>query len=339
MFNFNEYSLFQNRYFSSSVTNLTNSSIDPNYISGLTQSDGSFFVTIAKNSKSKFGLRIRPTFSITQDLDSLLVLEKIKNYFNCGYITINQKTYSAEFVVKSIPDLQNFIIPHFNKYPVFLSKQSSFLTMVLIIDILVNKDHYDKNVFGKMIKLIFSMNEVTNRTIDQERSLFEFIGIDYYDYQIEKPNIIDYPLNDQFLIGLIDGDGSFNISFKANKKIQFGFHITQDQASLNLLKKIQDLFNCGSINEKKTANYIRYQIDNINLIYTVLIPFIDKYIFHTNKAIHYNIFKEVCHLIYNNSNPSNNDLLKIIDLAYNMNKDGKRRKMTKEEYIAKYFVN
>lgn len=50
------------------------SDIDPYYITGLVQSDGSFFVTISKNKKSKFGIRIRPHFTVTQDLDSLFVL-------------------------------------------------------------------------------------------------------------------------------------------------------------------------------------------------------------------------------------------------------------------------
>jgi hypothetical protein len=42
LFNNNNY----NKYFSSSVINMTDHSIDPHYISGLTQSDGSFFVTL-----------------------------------------------------------------------------------------------------------------------------------------------------------------------------------------------------------------------------------------------------------------------------------------------------
>jgi len=47
---------------------------NPNYISGLVQADGSFFVTISKNPKSKYGLRIRATFTITQNLDSIPVV-------------------------------------------------------------------------------------------------------------------------------------------------------------------------------------------------------------------------------------------------------------------------
>jgi|SRR6185312_2928026 hypothetical protein len=52
-----------------------------NVLIGLLLSDGSFFVTVcflknthSKNPKSKYGLRIRATFTITQNLDSIPVV-------------------------------------------------------------------------------------------------------------------------------------------------------------------------------------------------------------------------------------------------------------------------
>ena len=81
----------------------------------------------------------------------------------------HQKTYSAEYVVNSAAQPLNIIIPHFNKYPLHLSKQHSFLILVSVIDILTNKAHYDKDIFAKPTTLVFSMNDVTNRTIDQEK--------------------------------------------------------------------------------------------------------------------------------------------------------------------------
>lgn len=63
--------------------------LNPNYISGLVQADGSFFVTISRNPKSKYGLRIRATFTITQNLDSIGILEQIQSYFKCGNVFIN----------------------------------------------------------------------------------------------------------------------------------------------------------------------------------------------------------------------------------------------------------
>jgi len=49
--------------------------LSPGYISGLTQSDGSFFCSIILSPKHRFGLQFRPKFTITADLDSKYVLE------------------------------------------------------------------------------------------------------------------------------------------------------------------------------------------------------------------------------------------------------------------------
>ena len=63
-----------------------NFTLTPGYISGLTQTDGSFFCSIILSSKHRFGIQFRPKFTITADLDSKYVLDNIKLYFNCGIV-------------------------------------------------------------------------------------------------------------------------------------------------------------------------------------------------------------------------------------------------------------
>jgi LAGLIDADG endonuclease. len=100
--------------------------MSPGYISGLAQTDGSFFCSIILSAKYRFGLQFRPKFTITTDLDSKRVLDNIILFFGCGKITINIKNHTAEYVVNKIEDLQNIIIPHFNKYPVLCAKLHAF---------------------------------------------------------------------------------------------------------------------------------------------------------------------------------------------------------------------
>ena len=60
----------------------------------------------------------------------------------------------------------------------------------------------------------------------------------------------------------------------------------------------------------------------------------DKYRLHTNKQQHQGyIFNSVGEMIKENRHKSEEDFNKIIELAYNMNKEGKRRRLTKEEYL------
>jgi hypothetical protein len=50
-----------------------------------------------------------------------------------------------------------------------------------------------------------------------------------------------------FIIGTIIGDGSFYVSFLANKKYKFGFNITTDSKDFLTLLKIKNRLNCGRL--------------------------------------------------------------------------------------------
>jgi hypothetical protein len=145
--------------------------------------------------------------------------------------------------------------------------------------------------------------------------------------------ITDDPIHPVFITGVIDGDGSFYISFLKTGKIKPGFHITSDNISIPLLEKIKYFFgNIGSI-LLKTPSTSRFIVESFDQLYSIVIPFMDSQILYTEKSIHYGIFKEVCEILKNRPNLSNEDKFKRINMAYNMNKQGKRRKYTKEEYI------
>lgn len=57
------------------------------------------------------------------------------------------------------------------------------------------------------------------------------------------------------------------------------------------------------------------------------------------KKEHYLIFKKVCEIKNQTINLSDKEKLYIIDIAYNMNKEGRGRHLTKDEYIKKYFLS
>ena len=65
------------------------------YISGLTQTDGSFFCSVIISPKHRFGIQFRPKFTITADLDSKYVLDSTQSFFNCGNVTVNNKNHTA----------------------------------------------------------------------------------------------------------------------------------------------------------------------------------------------------------------------------------------------------
>lgn len=201
-----------------------------------------------------------------------------------------------------------------------------------------------------MIKLIYKINSVTNRSEQNEKELFKELNLEYIKDEDFKwvPAIKDHPINDQFIVGLIDGDGSFFITFHPDFFLRPGFNISQNRTKKRLLDKVLEFFKCGEV-QTESDTLIKYRITNFKEIFppgipverilAQLIPFCDKYRFYTLKRDHYRIFREVCMIKGNREERliSLDDKFKIIDLAYNMNKEGTLRKMTKEEYIKAYF--
>jgi len=323
---------------------ITQFKLTPDYISGLTQADGSFFCSIKIAPKHLFGIQFQPKFTITADFDSKFILESIQSYFNCGNITINTKKHTAEFGVVRLSELYNIIIPHFNKYPIFCAKYHAFKLFSQIVTALFNKEKRSIQERRELLYLALSMNITTNRNIETIDKLFTILGVDEEASEfiarrnkeiIEKIllNSENFIVSNNFISGFIDGDGSFFISFQRNGEIKTGFNITNDLFSKPLLEIVkQKLGKIGSIREG-TKKELVYTVTGLNQIVEFLIPFIDKHPVFSEKSIHYVKFRTISIMLKRENPLSLESKLNAIDLAYNMNKKGKHRNLSKSQYI------
>lgn len=308
--------------------------LSPWYISGLVQADGSF-CTLLKKNPGPHKLVAVPAFTITLDLDSVNTLYALQNYFNCGRVFINEKRYSGEFVVSTVSELQSVIIPHFNNYPIHGAKQQAFKILTHIVELIANKENKTPQGLANIIQLASLMNKSSQRTEAKINVLYELIGAKPLQEAPDLPEISNVPLTDEFIIGLIDGDGSFYVSFTAKKTIKFGLNIVGSTEYWDLFNNVRNYLNCGTV-KAKSSTILRYDLESIKALRTILIPFIDQYSLHTNKRTHYEIFKEILFLHNQGVHKSNDGFNKILKLAYNMNKGGKRRLYSLEEYLEKY---
>uniref|UniRef100_UPI00223709F0 LAGLIDADG endonuclease n=1 Tax=Ramaria cf. rubripermanens TaxID=2016387 RepID=UPI00223709F0 len=272
------------------------------YITGLTQTNGSFFCSIILSSKHRFGLQFRPKFTITADLNSKYVLDSIHSYFGCGKVTINNKNYTAEFEVVKLEDLKNNIIPHFKEFPVFFAKLHAFnlFSEIVFSLFMFNKDNRSLEGRIELLRMGLSMNVTTNRKEDRIDLLFSLLDIKDEISKFLIPNnitAIETSVTSEYISGIIDGDGSLFISFQKNGTIKTGFNITSDISSRPLLEIIQTkLKGIGSINEG-TKNDLVFTVSGLNQITDVLIPFIDSNPLFSERALHYEKFKKVSLLL------------------------------------------
>lgn len=95
--------------------------LHPQYITGFSDGESTFSVSVIKYSKLTTGLRVRPVFQIKLHDKDTVLLKQIKSYFlEAGSISINKG--SVIYTVCSIEDLKNFMIPHFERYPLLTQK-------------------------------------------------------------------------------------------------------------------------------------------------------------------------------------------------------------------------
>jgi hypothetical protein len=115
-----------------------NNDADGNYVSGLTDGEGSFMSTIMaqrqKTDTNKRYCNFNPKFQIGLRSDDRPIIEWLKNYFDCGIIsTIERNRFSTPnakpityFLVSNLYDLLSKIIPHFDTYSLRAKKKNDY---------------------------------------------------------------------------------------------------------------------------------------------------------------------------------------------------------------------
>ena len=100
--------------------------LNPYFITGFTDAEGTFIFLIRENSKLKIGWRVEARFSISLHKKDLALLQLIKNHLN-GIGNINkERRNTVQYKVTTLQDLTNVIIPHFNKFPLITKKLANF---------------------------------------------------------------------------------------------------------------------------------------------------------------------------------------------------------------------
>ena len=117
------------------------------YLSGFADGEGCFSVTFNRSKRHKFGWDIRPSFSISQNSDRAEVLNLFLEVFGCGTIRPDRSDRTLKFEIRSVEQLVRIVIPHFRVFPLRSSKQNEFLIFAEICELMVKKNHLNKNGF------------------------------------------------------------------------------------------------------------------------------------------------------------------------------------------------
>ncbi len=307
--------LNKQNYSTLSKTNL-DSKLNPWFVTGFIDAEGCFIILILKDPKNKTNWIVKTRFSIGLHKKDTLILELIKSHFG-GIGTISpQNKESVQYRVGSLKDLNDKIIPHFDKYPLISKKKADFILFKKIINLINHKEHLTLEGLQKILGIKGSLNLGLS---DEIKTNFPNIRT------IERPLVAQPKIIDpNWISGFTSGDGCFHVRFKTSTKSKLGvqvsllFKITQQERDKKLMKSFIDYFNCGSIS--KNSTWIDYTVVKQEDLVLKIIPFFDKYKIVGVKLQDYIDFKKVAELIRTKDHLTTSGLKKIKEIKEGMNK-------------------
>lgn len=145
--------------------------INPWYITGLVDGEGSFLVSFSIRKKLTVGIETRPSFTISQHRRNRLILEEVQRFFHCGGIRYNKSDQTYKYEVRSMDDLARIIIPHFARYPLRTTKRGDFRIFRDICRSMRSNLHLSMNGIKTIIEQAYTMNNLGARRYEKENLL------------------------------------------------------------------------------------------------------------------------------------------------------------------------
>jgi NADH:ubiquinone oxidoreductase subunit K len=289
--------------------------LNPLFISGFSDAEGSFVVTILKNPRYKIGWNVQARFQIKLHEKDRALLLLIQNYFyNIGYISKLNDRSTVEFRVSDITSLNNIIIPHFEKYTLISNKYKDFILFKQIVSLMSKNKHTTLEGLKEILEYRASLNWGLSKNLKED-----FPSI----VPVKRVEVLDNILNNlssDWVAGFSAGESNFFITISGTK-VWLRFSIAQDSRDILLLKSLVEFFNCGYIAQYKNRKVCEFIITKIHHIIIYIIPFFDKYKIEGSKYKDYVNFKEAAILINNKEHLTEKGFNKIIELKKSMNKN------------------
>jgi len=147
------------------------SHLHPNYVSGLSDAEATFTLSVVKDNRvrksdrRKLGdlgrqiLTFHPSFAISLNFKDIHLIKSLHCFFGVGNIKHDLKNSAVTFYVNSVEDLTNVIIPFFKNYPLISQKGSDFLLFDKAVNLLKQGTHLTTDGLNQIISIKASMNK------------------------------------------------------------------------------------------------------------------------------------------------------------------------------------
>jgi hypothetical protein len=141
--------------------------VSKDYVVGLTDGEGCFYVNIWKSSSYQVGAGVQMHFHIKMQEKDKALLYKIRNTLKCGNVYFQKEnranhTQCYRYTISAQRDILNKLIPFFQHNTLqSISKHKNFAIFCKIGELLQNKAHLTKEGLKRIRILKQKMNKKT----------------------------------------------------------------------------------------------------------------------------------------------------------------------------------
>jgi hypothetical protein len=134
-----------------------------------------------------------------------------------------------------------------------------------------------------------------------------------------------------YISGYVDGEGCFTVSISPRAKLLVGWEVrpslsvSQNGDRAEVLHAIQAYFGCGSIRPDRSDKTVKWETRRLEDILDRVVPHFERYPLLSGKRFDFERFSAICKLMAEARHRDRAGLIRIVELAREMNPSGRRR--------------
>jgi hypothetical protein len=300
------YSTFKNKI----DTNEFKPEINPWFITGFADAEGSFRCNMKKKSKYKADWEIQPVFQVKLHVDYYSVIVGIIQ--SLGYIgTVDIRHSTCNFSVRKLQDIIQ-LIEFFDKYPLISRKKGDYLLFKEIVSIIQLKEHLTTEGFQRIVNIKATLDFGLSKEL--QLMFPETIPV---ARPLSEPCVVP---DTQWISGFTAGEGNFSVSLDKGIFKSLLFKITQHEKDEVLLIAIKDYLNCGNCYLRKIENTVDFKVTKFSDITEIIIPFFNNNPILGVKSLDFKDWCLVSDIVKKKEHKLDENVLRIKEIQKHMNR-------------------
>lgn len=293
--------------------------LNPNFISGLVDAEGSFMISVRQRSQlKKDSWIVQASLQIRMNSKDLALLVLVQRFFKgLGSLSHSKQTNTVTYSITKLSDFVKIVIPHFNSYPLRSAKSLDFQLWAQCIEIINNKQHLTNSGLNEILSLKSILNWGLPEKIKSQfpnikslvRPLFEASSL---------------PLDPYWVSGFSEGDSSFYVQIFNEKRVTGVYNIELHIREASLLYKLKEFFGVGNVSVYSARSIARYSVTSTSDLVDFILPHFNKFELAGSKLPNYIVWSKILKLVYSKSHltPEGLDQIKELKLSlYNKNEE------------------